>query len=701
MVKKMRIQPSLLLIALLAGPVMGQEVGMGSPTSNGKIPQLTLSAPKALVARFQIGALPPRTIFLLGLGTNPLRTPMGEGVFGIDIRNLLLLGPFIADGQGQLRIDLPFPTALKGTLFHAQVLAFDPKSRAFPLPALSDSRIALAGIPGPYLVGAFSSTSPGEVDLGLIAGNGSVHRLLALTRGVQVLPLQLYALSEERRYRSDLPKPFSIAGTPSVRLGDGSLLLHLRSRPSRRALLLRVLPEGRVILLLDLPLDPQGNSPLDPTIAASPFGPFLAVWDQSAGKLRLLRTDEGSLKRAQILPLPKGFAPAGRTLFFGKKVLAALSKTSPPILFPLNGSPAIQPKFPSPQPLFYDEECAVSADGSSFALGAGPGKKSKEIFVLRDNGSLRQITHKTTDYAEAGYSNLDHRRELLLNSDGSKVAYVEVGRKRTELFLADTKATSIVHMTPNQVFADSIDIGTIARAPQGGGYLILAGKDSLHLDLFHSKKGSPLDVLPLTKSEARSTPPWGLGAKLRFLDLGSLQGSSLFALRTLAFGSSTEDFWVIDPIARKAAKLQGTKGSLASFQAKTSFFCVPSAQGNSLKIFQAKDLLPGGGGAKTEALPAGTSLLQLVPQGFGQGFFVLLKTPTGLWVQDLLPGRKPQLKALVKVATDTLSFAPNLVRDQIHFLSRSKGKGRDLLLWTRTKGLQQTQTGGLHFLLQR
>ncbi|HHI80484.1 MAG TPA: hypothetical protein ENK02_10940 [Planctomycetes bacterium] len=701
MVNPMHAHISLLLFALLAGPAMGQEVGVGSPSSNGKIPRLVIQAPQAQVARFQVDALPPGTVFLLALGTNPLRTPMGKGIFGIDPRNLLLLGPFFADPQGKLQVDLPFPAALQGTLFHAQVLAFDPKSTSFPLPTLSDSRMGLAGVPSPYLVGAFSTSVPGEVDLGLIAKDGTTHRLLSLTRGVQVLPLQLYALSEERRYRRDLPRPLPISGTPSLRLGDGSLLLHLRSRPSRRALLLLVPPSGSVRLLLDLPLDAQGASPLDTTVAASDFGPFLAVFDRMAAKLHLLRTDAHSPGRDRILALPKGFVPAGRTLFFGRKVLVALTKTRPPLLFPLDGSSPIQPKFPSPPPLFYDEECAVSGDGSSFALGAGPGKKSKEIFVLREDGALKQITHKTTDYAEAGYGNPDHRRELVLNSNGTKVAYVEVGRKRTELFLADTGTTSIVHMTPNQVFADSIDIGTIARAPLGGGYLILAGKDFQHLDLFHSKKGSPLDVLPLTRSETKTNPPWGLGAKLRFLDLGSLEGSSLFALRTLAFGSPVEDFWIVDPLTRKAAKLPGTKGGMAAYQPRTSFFCVPDAAARALKVFRGKDLLPGGAGAGTEALPAGTSLLEVAPRSAGPGFDVLLKSSTGLWVQGLLPSRKPRLKTLVKVKTDAPFFAPNLVKDHLFFLSPPRGKGRDLLLWTSAKGLQQTQVGGLTFLLRR
>ncbi len=694
----MRLHPRLLLFALLANPLLGQEVGIGSPSSNGNIPELILGTPKAQTESFEVRALPPGTVFLLALGTNPLKTPMGQGVFGIDPRTLLLLGPFIANAQGSRRIDLPFPSALEGTLFHSQVLAFDPKAKSFPIPVLSPSKMGLAGIAPPYLVGAFSTPVRGEVDLGLISGSGSLHRLLALTRGITPLPLKIYPLSEERRYRSDLPKALSTLGVSTIRLGDGSVLLHAKSRPSRRAMLLQIHRDGRVSLLLEAPLDPQGLSPFDPTIAASRFGSYLAVLDTRAGKLHLLRTD--GTNRGQAHALPTGFAPAGSALFFGKRVLVALMKTHPPILFPLDGSPPRTPKFPSPLPKFFDEECAVSGDGTTFALGAGPGKKIKEIFVLRENGNLKQITHKATDYAEAGYSNLDHRRELVLNQDGSKVAYVEVGRKRTELFLADTNLNTIVHMTPNQVFADSIDIGTIARAPQNGGYLILAGKDALHLDLFHSKKGSPLDVLPLTRSEPRTTPPWGLGAKLRFLDLGSLKTSTLIPIRTLSSGAIVEDFWVVDPLTRKAAKLKNTMGPLARFQEKTSFFCLPNGGGSSLLFFQGKDLFPGGKGAQAVALPKASSLLELLPQAEGKGFLILLSSPTGLSVHDLLPGRTQPLQTLVRLGS-AMSFAPNLRKGELFFLRTPTRTGKVLYRWTSRQGLKATKTQGLEDLVRR
>lgn len=688
------------LLLILGGPLAAQDLGRGNVGVHGKEPRLTLrsAAPRGSL-RFRVTDLAPpqgKAQLLLLLSGAPAEIPLdGLGVrgavLGLDPATLLLVGPLPVDAQGSADWTWNVDPAWRGIPLFVQALYVD--ARLAPPFVFSDSRSMTIGSPDPELVLAADGTSAGTIGLVRLFPDGAPATPLPRLGAVALLDLDLASLDENRTFRDDLPRPIRLGGKRAVRLVDGSTLV-LVAPSSQRAALLRIHRSGRVERVFEAA---AGN--LAPILAASPT--HVAFTRVVPSQLWLYRTDEsnwpGTAEPARDVTPASGLAIEPGALVFGARVLCYVDNSRGPFLIPLDGSRTIVPKLPPSggrPPAVFDEEVAVSGDGRSFAFGAGPGKKQKDIYVVRDDGQAVNVTKRVTDYAEVGYQNPGRRIELRLNADGTLVSYVDEGGKEPENFVTKVPLLQTVHITTSQAFVDSIDIGATTRFPtKGQGGLIVAGIDAASLDLFFSPSISDKDVIPLTNTAGATQAPFGRNAKLSLLDLGSLAGSHPYLLHAKHQARATPELWVIDTFRRTARiAAQAFAGRGAALPAGRLLVedgpVVALVDPNDASSGFVKRIGLGSGSVRDLSVDASANQAAVVA---GAG------TALDLWLVDTV-------QASARKASSTASaLGPVLaghLPGEVHLLSAPGANGRGLLRYTSVNGLKSVGGSRLQFFFQ-
>ena len=690
---------SAILALTLCCPLAAQDLGRGSLGPNGLEPRLEIesTAPGGTL-RFSVRDLAPPAqsgmqLFLL-LGALPAEIPLdGLGVrgavLGFDPAVMLLTGPWPVDARGRADLRVTMQKAWDGAQLIVQALSFDPRVPSKLV--LSDSRS--------MTLGAASGTIPLLRDDG--AGGLTFARFLADGRPgplarrdrLQILDLALPSIDEERRYRRDLPRPIRILGRGAVQLPDGSSLVRVHDGRRQRQTIYRAYRGGRIEVVAET------AATFAPQIAASPT--HVAFVEAPSGKLLLYRVDGSNWPRITeplIDATPaKGLVVDPVPLCFGSRKLCYVDRARGVFLIDLASAKASAVKLPPSggrTPVFHDEEVGVSADGRSFVFGAGPGKKSKDIYVVRDSGTAVNVTRRVTDYAEVGYSNRGRRTEMVLDPLGTRVAYVDEGGKEPEGYVTTIATRATVHMTGPVSFVDSIDIGSTARLLPGGASLLIAGMNETSLDLFYSATTTPKDIVSLTKTGSATKAPWGRDAKLDVLDLGSLAGKPQYLLHAKHQARIAPELWVVDPGKKTARRATSSFAGLATVdRSSTRVWAVDAAQ-----IVTIDPTNSGSGFAKKVSLGAATALRSLAADARLSTVFVMASTSSAreLWLVD-------NSARATRLAQSSGSDAELLSHESgtAHLLSPVGSKGRTLLRWRASDGLRSVGGQGLRAFLLR
>lgn len=516
---------------------LAQELGHGTLGPHGLEPRLSVrgaAAPSS--ARLTLEDLPlaqgggPVVELLF----SPLRgsLPLGGlglsgAVFGLDATTTELVGSFQPQ-LGNLVLDVPVSAPIEGVPLHVQAYYLDPRvAGALPL-VISDSTTFTLGSDAAPIVALREVTALGPYDVVRFLEDGRAATPLPDLQGIVPLQLALASISEERRLRPDLP---SVTLRQRVRLPDGSRLLHYRHLGRNTLGLVHVRRDGSVRIVHEVPNTNPTHAAFDAVIAASPHGPYVAFLTLTpAPRIYLYRTDGLNLPGlaepvADVSPLSL-LDVEGGSLVFGRDVLAVMDRALGFSLVQLSTLQSLAVTLPPTSqgvPFVFDEEVGVSGDGRSFVFGAGPTRRSKDVYVVRDDGTARNVTNLLQDYGEVGYGDPGRLSELTLNEDGTVVAYVTNSTPEPEAFLRTLSQPSALHMTEDQTFSQSIDVGAIGRLPGlTAAAIVYAGSTLQQLDVFYTPTGQRNDIVNLTASGPNPQQrPFGLGGNLTLQDLGT------------------------------------------------------------------------------------------------------------------------------------------------------------------------------------
>jgi hypothetical protein len=580
------------LCAALTAVASAQDLGRGSLQANGVEPRLELVGAAAganawIRARaIDVDPQAPPLVYLL-LAADAQALPLdGLGLFGavlgVGPTGFLAFGPLPLTPQGSIDLPLLVAPAWRGATIHAQLLVLDPRIGGLPV-ALSDSRSMTLGAAGPELAFLEDAATPGVQHLVRRFADGLAGTALPRLRDLVPLDLQLASASEAHAFRDDRARVERLAGVATLRLPDGGRIVRYRREGSATLGLAHVLPSGRVEIVVESSFVSPGHEAIDPLVAVSAFGPYLAfAVNEARTRVLLYRTDGANLTGS---PSPlRDLTPPGATaiepgaMVCGSSVLVFVDDANGPYRAPLDGTSAVQryalPATGGGAPLSFDEELAVSGDGRAFAFGAGRTRRAKDIYVLRDDGSALNVTANPADYGEVGYSNPGRRIEIALDHTASLVSYVNHSTPEPEGFVHTVGGASSVHFTSTQTFVDSIDVGGIGQLPYFGGALVIAGLDEQSLDFYYSPTGQPQQLVNLTRTGAAGQP-FGLGSALALHDLGTLAGAPQLlvgvrdarvardTLLALDLQAGTSRF-VADPLDGPSLALGGSEAAIAS-----------------------------------------------------------------------------------------------------------------------------------------
>jgi hypothetical protein len=580
------------LSAALGALAPAQDLGRGSLQANGVEPRLLLeSAAPGGLAWIRARALdvdpqaPPLTYLLLAADAQALPLD-GLGLFGAALglgpTGFQSFGPIPLTPQGTFDLPLLVQPAWRGATIHAQLLSIDPRIGALPL-ALSDSRSMTIGANGNELALLQQAAAPGTQHLVRHFADGLPGTPLPLLRDLVPLDLALASASETHTFRDDRARSERLAGIATLRLADGGRLVRYRRAGTTTLGLAHLLPGGRVEIVYESSFVAPGHEAIDPLVAVSAFGPYLALAVNEAWTRVLLYRTDGANLTGSASPL-RDVTPAGAiriepgAMIFGTSVLVFVDDANGPYRVPLDGSSAASryalPPTGGGAALAFDEEIAVSGDGRVFAFGAGRTRRSKDIYALRDDGAAINVTQAPADYSEVGYSNLGGRLEMALNLDGSLVSYVDNSTPEPEGFLRGVSSPVLFHLTSTQTFVDSIDVGGVGQLPYFGGALVIAGLDEQSLDFYYTPTGQAQQLVNLTNTGAPGQP-FGLGSALALNDLGTLENSPqlLISVRDARIQRNTllaldlqagTSRLVADPVDGPSLALGGSEAALAS-----------------------------------------------------------------------------------------------------------------------------------------
>ncbi len=530
---------------MLAAALPAQDLGHGNLGANRREPLLELRAagPGGTLG-FRVSQLAPRGSVLLLISGASAEIPLGalglpNAILGLDLATLLMTPALPVSASGVVDVRIPVPAAWDGVHVYVQALHVDPQQS--PPLVFSDSRsMTVHSATAPLVLAADAGGT--ALHLERWFADGTAGTPLPRLRSVRMVDLTLASIDEQGTFRDERPTVITTGGRRAIRLADGSSLLLVRHGTSDE--LLRVHASGRVERIVQAPAG-QIQACLAANTRAVVIAGRTKLW------LYNLRGNwAGTAEPVRQVALPVGVSAA--SLVAGSRVAAYPDKRTGVYLIRYADGVVFRPRMPNSggrAPVFFDEEIAVSADGRSFALGAGPGKKLKDIYVIRDDGTGINVTKRVTDYAEVGYTNPGRRSELVLNADGTLVSYVDTGGKEAENFVSRVLNPKPIHITSSRAFVNSIDIGTTSRFPiKGkGGALIIAGLNATRLDVFFSPSISDRDVRPLTRTGTATKPPFARDSKLSMLDLGSLPRAPQFVLWAKHATKPTAELLALDP----------------------------------------------------------------------------------------------------------------------------------------------------------
>ena len=683
------VSVAVVLVSMLAA-VGAQDLGRGSLASNGVEPTLKVaSASAGKLMSFTVEGLPspatPNVVALFLLSPTKAEIPFVHGaVIGLDLAALVVSAPVPVDARGTAKFELRVDPAWDGFEVHVQCVVID--DRVQPPFVMTDSRALVVGTDDPELVLA-RDAGGGLVDVVRVRSDGRAGVTLGALRGLALLDLDMASISELRRFTPGVSRPCVVAQKRAVQLADGSTLFAARSNTAD--LVLRAHASGRVEVVASF-----GPFSLQGVVAAG--AEHVALLEGLVPRLWIYRTSgnfKGSNSALRDATPSGGVVIEPMSLCMGARVLALSDKARGVYLVPLDGGAATRAVLPPSggrSPVFHDEEIARSGDGRVFAFGAGSDKKVKDIYVLRDDGAAVNVTQRATDYQEVGYGNIGRRTEIELNHDGSIVSYVDDGGQEPEGYVTPVTFPNPVHITTTRAFVDSIDIGSTSRFPVKGGGIVFAGLDEASIDVFFTPALRDHDIRPLTNTANATAAPWGLGAKLSIVDMGSTSTQESWLLQARRQGALSDEVWWLEPGAQRGRVLSRAFAGRGAALPTTQRVLLEDQNGVVIA-----DLSQG----TAATLTLGTGSVQALSSAPGQAVVALtFGAPSAqeLFVVDGQGGSQ-RLAASLGAAGDVLAFHAS---GQVHLLSAPGVKGRALLRWRASDQLQQLGADGFVGFLQ-
>ncbi|MEW6745395.1 MAG: hypothetical protein AB1486_21800 [Planctomycetota bacterium] len=630
-----------------------------------------------------------------------------------------LSGPVPLPASGHLRLDRPHDAALSAAPLRLLVYRLDPAGTP-PLQLLASTSVAAPPVTSsmglgsdPELVLGVEGATPGTLDVVRVLPDGTPGTPLPQLQGIVLLDLHLPSVVEERLFRPELPRPVRLGERAAVRLGDASTLFRYSKGATNVEGLARADRQGGVEVIWEEPILAPGEPAIDPFMAASDSGPYMAFMAGDPRHLWLYRTD-GTNWPGSSSPL-RDATPAGATrlegsaLVFGTDVVCAIDKEDGAFLIPLApGAPlhVLLPPSGGLPPAVFDEEIAVSSAGHHFAFGAGESKKLKDVYVVRDDGAAANITQSPADYGEVGYSSPDRLLEITLDNDGTMVSFVNHSTPEPEGYVSSVELPDPVHITTSETFVDSIDIGTTMRWKEGG-IVVAAGLGQGTLDLYYSATATDADIVNVTRTSPNSDqPPFGLGSELRLLDLGSLSGSDVMLTRVRRQAPASG--------APLAASSSAAVATIGSFLRRVDALLAVDAAANRVRVVSGRypgvgAAIPGAGiivAAEGDALiianpndpsPAfrhavnlahGHRVQRLAIDPFSQRVALVAGPFPGalhLWIVD------PSLGLATQATPSGQDLGPlvaGIIPENVHLLGPPlTGQGRELLRYTPATGV--------------
>src|SRR5262245_24182503 len=288
--------------------------------------------------------------------------------------------------------------------------------------------------------------------------------------GFQILPVDLAGRLELYRFDPTRPRRvFTDDGLTRILLPGGQSVFHYR-RGGTSFGWLAVGPDGLPRVLLELPgTGATGTTdPFDPFLAASRDGTRAAIATKplAGGDVWLLAVS-GTWLTGGALAANLG-GPSPLAVDTGSIAIASgalFFTTNEQTLFraPTDGSapatPLALPSSGGSSPNFVEPEVAVSDDGSTVALIAGASENASDVYVARPaTGAPVNLTQSQGEYQSVDYAlSKPFGPSLTLGPDGASIAYQKLVGAENELFLRSTTAGPAVQVTPDSLFAPSID----------------------------------------------------------------------------------------------------------------------------------------------------------------------------------------------------------------------------------------------------
>ncbi|MCA8970323.1 MAG: hypothetical protein KDC95_11080 [Planctomycetes bacterium] len=687
---KSRLSRLSLFAAFVAcvAPVHAQEFGRGSLGSNGVEPRLEVrSASPGNPMRFVIDDVAPSSTttipVMVLVSPRKANIPFVEGsVVGVDLTATLLLGPALVDARGSAEISVPVIASWDGFELHSQAVVIDTRVRSSLI--LTDSVGVVVGTDDPELV-ILQDAGGGLFDVVRRRTDGRNGVVLDRLRGLTPIDLKIASLDEERKFVTTASRPCTVAGVRGVLLHDESTLLAMRN--ATNDLVLRVSTSGRVDIVATFARGSlTGDVAVGPNHVAIVDGPRLWLY-------RVVGNYPGTNSQLRDATPGGNVAIEATSLCVGARVLALMDKTQGLYFVPLDGGASLHPTLPPSggrTPVVYDEEIAVSGDGTTFAFGAGSGKKVKDIYVVRDDGRAVNITKRPTDYGEVGYTNIGRRTEIALDFTGSMVSYVDDGGQEPEGFVSQVVLPSPVQITTSRAFVDSIDIGSTSRFPVKGGGIVFAGIDAATVDVFFTPSLKDNDILPLTNTANANAAPWGLGAKLTLVDMGSTPSNASWLLQARRQNAAQDELWWLEPDAKRARVLSSSYRGLGGVFDSSSRVLIGDRDGvvvADLGSSAFSKFSLGTGDVQAMSMAAGLPIAALT---FGSA------SSQDLWIVDH-NGSANKLAGSLGAAGDVLALHGS---GQVHLLSAPGVGGRSLVRWRASSGIEQLGGAGYVGFLQ-
>ena len=367
---------------------------------------------------------------------------------------------------------------------------------------------------------------------------------------LEFLPIEMSNRTEQQRLRSDVSRRIERQGLFRVELPSGGRLFQYKRKGGLHYGYLLISAQGKPTIVLELPgqgLSGTGN-PFADRLGVSPDGKWGAV-TTLLGALYALRLDGGvyssTSKPARQISVPA--MPAAMALSPGRSILFFVTTNERIWRCPLadHGKAVdVTPKAPPGSRL--KDELAISGDGRTVAFLLGP-KKLFEIYLLRETGTATKLALKPSKYEEPGYlPETPGGPRLLLNSDSTRLYFIDA-ISRDEHYLVDTSnLTSIVHMTGDKNFVPYVGTGIFPTFI--ANLLVMGIGNPKAFDLYSADTKSPA-VRNLSKTNNNTKAPFATG-NLNLESIAETSNGMVFLTETQ--GASALRLRLLDPALGKS-----------------------------------------------------------------------------------------------------------------------------------------------------